>query len=77
MLFQGGGNIIPENTRVAGNEKDIYYKFKDGKGEINYNVLEMSEYQTKGHLNRLIFNVEASEFEKRYDLSYYYGECLK
>ena len=77
MLFQGGGNIIPENTKVEGNEKDIYYKFKDGKGEIRYNVLEMGEYQTKGHLNRLIFDVKASEFERKYDLSYYYGECLK
>ena len=77
MLFQGGGNVIPENTKVGGNEKDIYYKFKNGKGEISYNVLEIGEYQRQGNLNQLIFNVKADNFEKKYELSYYYGRCLR
>ncbi len=76
MLFQGGGNILPENTRVGGNEEDIYYKFKDGKGEISYNVLEMGEYQRKGHLSSLNFYVKTSELEKEYNVLYYYGGCL-
>ena len=78
MLFQGPGNIIRENIKLENNEKDIYYRFKDGKGEKSPAVIDMEFYYKEGHFNKLSsFTVKSDSFERGYAISYYYGGCLR
>ena len=76
MLFQGPGNVIRENIELDNNGKDIYYRFKNGKGEASNKVIDMEFYYKEGHFVKLHSFIVKSNVEKEYDIMYYYGRCL-